>query len=99
MIIGIQDEILRLNAMGLLEVLLKDKTTKSNIIWATDAYSSLGSSYQRDKEIEVDMIVGENSGVIKNRARKALMPFLVSIFGKQEKPINRYLMEPYNITK
>ncbi|MCD7884999.1 MAG: Eco57I restriction-modification methylase domain-containing protein [Lachnospiraceae bacterium] len=72
MIIGIQDEILRLHSLGLLEILLKDKTSKSNILWATDAYQELGSDYQRDKEIRVDLITGKKSGVIKNRARKAL---------------------------
>lgn len=69
---GIQDEILRLHAMGLLKLLLRDKTTKQNIIWATDAYQGLGAEYKRDKEIKPELITGENSGVIKNRARKAL---------------------------
>lgn len=72
MIIGIQDEILRLHSLGLLELLLKDKTTKANILWATDAYQNMGPDYERDKEIQTRLITGEHSGVIKNRARKAL---------------------------
>lgn len=72
MIIGIQDEILRINSLGLLDRLLADKTTKANILWATDAYSGMGSDYQRDKEIKAPLITGEHSGIIKNRARKAL---------------------------
>ena len=72
MIIGIQDEILRINSLGLLDRLLADKTTKANILWATDAYSDMGSDYQRDKEIKTPLITGEHSGIIKNRARKAL---------------------------
>lgn len=72
MIIGIQDEILRINSLGLLDRLLADKTTKANILWATDAYSDIGSDYQRDKEIKAPLITGEHSGIIKNRARKAL---------------------------
>ena len=72
MIIGIQDEILRINSLGLLDRLLADKTTKTNILWATDAYSDMGSDYQRDKEIKAPLITGEHSGIIKNRARKAL---------------------------
>ena len=28
-----------------LDLLLKDKTTKGNIIWATDTYEELGSGY------------------------------------------------------
>ena len=72
MVIGIQDEILKINSQHLLDRLLMDKTTKSNIIWATDAYTELGTAYHRDKEITVDLITGQHSGVIKNRARKAL---------------------------
>ena len=72
MLVGIQEEILRLHSMGLLRPLLEDKTTKANILWATDAYQNLGPDYQRDKEIEATLITGEHSDVIKNRARKAL---------------------------
>ena len=72
MVIGIQDEILKINSQHLLDRLLMDKTTKSNIIWATDAYTELGTAYHRDKEITVDLITGQHSGVIKNRALKAL---------------------------
>lgn len=72
MIIGIQDEILRIHSLKLLDKLLKDKTTKTNILWATDAYSALGTDYQRDKEITSPLITGSRSGIIKNRARKAL---------------------------
>ena len=70
--VGIQIELLKLNSLGLLEPLLQDKTTKSNILWGTDAYADLGSAYQKDRPITVDLITGEHSGVIKNRARKAL---------------------------
>lgn len=72
MIIGIQDEILKVHSIGLLDKLLEDKTTKSNILWATDAYQSYGEDYCRDKEIKTYMITGNNSAVIKNRARKEL---------------------------
>ncbi len=72
MINEIQDEILRLQSLGLLENLLEDKTTKGNILWGTDAYTDLGPDYGRYNEIMVDLITGENSGVIKNRAMKEL---------------------------
>ncbi len=72
MLVGIQEEILRLHSMGLLRQLLEDKTTRTNILWATDAYQDLGPDYRRDKEIEATLITGEHSDVIKNRARKAL---------------------------
>ena len=40
MIINIQDDILKLHAMGLLDGMLLDKTTKQHIMWATGAYAS-----------------------------------------------------------
>lgn len=72
MLVGIQDEILRLHSMGWLEQLLADKTTKTNIIWGTDAYIDQGNEYQRDKEIRSALITGQNSDIIKTRARKAM---------------------------
>ncbi len=72
MLIGVQDEILRLEQLGLLAPLLKDQTTGHNIRWATDAYAELGRSYEKNAEITPDLITGEHSGVIRNRARKEL---------------------------
>lgn len=72
MLVGIQDEILRLHAKGLLAPLLVDKTTKRNIIWATDAYRALGFPYERTQEILPVLITGEHSDVIKTRARKEM---------------------------
>ena len=72
MLVGIQDEILRLHAMGWLAPLLADKTTKRNIIWATDAYRVLGAGYERTQEILPALITGAHSDVIKTRARKEM---------------------------
>ena len=72
MLVGIQDEILRLHAKGLLAPLLVDKATKRNIIWATDAYRALGFPYERTQEILPALITGEHSDVIKTRARKEM---------------------------
>lgn len=72
MIAGIQDEILRLHAMGLLEPLLMDKTTKGHILWATDGYAERGLEYRRNRQISAALITGEHANVIRTRARKAL---------------------------
>lgn len=72
MVINIQDDILKLHALGLLDGLLIDRTTKRNILWATDAHSDLGPRYERDREITADLITGENASVIKTRARKSM---------------------------
>lgn len=72
MLVGIQDELLRLHLAGWLKGLLVDKTSKANIIWATDAYQDRGPDYGRDRAIEARLITGDQSDVIKNRARKAM---------------------------
>ncbi len=63
-------EIERLNKMGLLKELLKDKTTGENIVWATDAYAHRGKGYERKAQVLPKQITGKNAGVIKNRAEK-----------------------------
>ena len=72
MIINIGDDILKLNSMGLINKLLADKTTKKNIMWATDAYRNLGERFERNQEIKSERITGSYSDVIKTRARKAM---------------------------
>ncbi len=69
-LINIQDDIIRLDSMGLLNKILVDKTTQKNIMWATDAYDSLGKDYERNEQIRVSLITGDNKGIIKTRARK-----------------------------
>ena len=72
MIINIGDELLRLRSLKLLKKLLVDKTTKKNIMWATDAYRVLGAGYERNREMDEDLITGMHADVIKTRARKAM---------------------------
>lgn len=69
-LINIQDDIIRLNSMGVLDKLLVDKTTGKNIMWATDAYADRGTRYERNEHIAVSLITGDNQGIIKTRARK-----------------------------
>lgn len=72
MIINIQDDILKLHAMGLLDRLLADKSTKKNIVWATDAFTAHGVRYERNEQILSELITGVNAYVIRTRARKEL---------------------------
>lgn len=72
MIVGIQNEILKIHSLGLLKRLLEDKTTRANIIWATDAYKDRGIKFERDQEIKIELVTGSNSDVIKNRAIKEM---------------------------
>lgn len=56
---------------SLLEILLKDKTTGKNIIWATDNYSKYGELYASEKEIKIELITSRHGGVIKPRVEKS----------------------------
>ena len=69
---SIQNEILRTHSLGFLKKLLEDKTTKTNIIWATDAYGERGRSYESNQEVQIELITGVHSDIIKNRAQKEL---------------------------
>ncbi len=61
----------RILSPDLLEILLKDHTTKSNIFWATDNYAGRGEGYQCSDPITIESITGENSSVIIPRALKS----------------------------
>lgn len=54
-----------------LQILLKDRTTKKNIIWATDNYSSLGSGYQYNDHITIEAITRARIDTIRPRAERS----------------------------
>ncbi|MDE7439393.1 MAG: restriction endonuclease subunit M [Clostridia bacterium] len=54
----------------LLDILLKDRTTGSNILWATDNYEHLGLLYNGNKPILPSLITGNNAEIIKPRVMK-----------------------------
>lgn len=54
----------------LLNILLKDRTTNNNLIWATDEYDFLGEKYSFNSQITFDLITGINGEVIKPRVEK-----------------------------
>lgn len=54
----------------LLEILLQDKITKKNIIWATDDYAELGEQYSFKKEILPELVTGEQDSLIQPRVEK-----------------------------
>lgn len=55
----------------LLEILLLDRTTKKNLIWATDNYASRGLGYQANDNIGVFSIIRKNGSIIKPRVEKS----------------------------
>lgn len=54
----------------LLDLLLQDKTTGKNIVWATDDYVANGSAYAPEKEILPARITGTNTKIIQPRIAK-----------------------------
>lgn len=54
-----------------LHILLQDKTTKKNIIWATNSYESYGSYYYGENQITEELISGLNQHIIQPRVYKS----------------------------
>lgn len=55
-----------------MKILLQDKTSKKNIIWATDTYSDYGSGYQDKDAIERMALYGLDSIELQSRTEKDL---------------------------
>ena len=65
-----ENKLLNINSK-ILSILLMDRTSKENIIWATDNYQSYGSQYHEDMQIKIELITGKNGNIIKPRVKKA----------------------------
>ena len=62
----------RLITKEILDILLKDRSTGENIIWATDDYISLGIGYMAENTIMLDWLTSFNrKRVIKPRVQKS----------------------------
>jgi len=57
---------------ALLDILLIDRTSKKNIIWATDSYENLGIDFAPKKRIMPDLVTGKHGLLIQPRAAKSL---------------------------
>lgn len=57
--------------IDLLSILLYDRSSKKNIIWATNNYASKGQGYQYDDEITFEKITGKMGQVIRPRVKKS----------------------------
>ncbi len=54
----------------LFDVLLKDRTTKKNICWATDHYMSHGTAYYPQEPITKNLVTGVNTKLVQPRIAK-----------------------------
>ena len=66
----LEDDIADINPV-ILRLLLKDKTTKKNILWCTKDYESYGDEYDEQAEIKVELITGAFFNIIQPRAAKS----------------------------
>lgn len=55
----------------LLAILLKDRSSGHNIIWATDNYASRGNGFQSLDYISIQSVTGYNGNVVKPRIEKS----------------------------
>lgn len=55
---------------SILSILLQDKTTHQNIIWATDDYAEINLSFSFFNEIKLESISGKNTNLIVPRVQK-----------------------------
>lgn len=55
-----------------LHILLQDKTTKKNIIWATSSYEQFGEQYADDRQITTEALTGLNPIMLQPRIMKAM---------------------------
>jgi hypothetical protein len=69
--IDIKEGVLRRKG-DLLDLLLLDRTTKKNIIWATESYENRGKEFRHKKHIHPDLVTGIYNKVIQPRAAKSL---------------------------
>lgn len=61
-----------LQVRSVLPILLQDRTTDQNIIWATDTYEACGDGYSAKEPITSALVTGENSSIIQPRIAKAV---------------------------
>lgn len=55
----------------IMDVLLKDRTTNKNIVWATDDYEDLGEFYKAECEITLNLITVDDCNIIQPRITKS----------------------------
>lgn len=60
------------NELEVMKTLLKDRTTRKNILWATESYAQLGDGYHANLPIKVQLITNGASQFIQPRVHKAL---------------------------
>lgn len=68
--VDISESELAKDSKSLLQILLKDRTTKRNIVWASPSYEGLGKPFCADQPIKMNLIVGPYDSIIQPRVEK-----------------------------
>lgn len=71
MAINISEEQLAMESADLLKILLKDRTTKKNIVWATHSYELLGKGFAPSDRITPSRVTGTYANLIQPRSEKS----------------------------
>lgn len=71
MAIDISEEQLAMESADLLKILLKDRTTKKNIVWATHSYELLGKGFAPSDRITPSRVTGAYANLIQPRSEKS----------------------------
>lgn len=71
MTIDISEDKLIKRSADLLKILLKDRTTKKNIVWATHSYELLGNEFSSREQITLSKLTGKYVNLIQPRAEKS----------------------------
>lgn len=71
MTIDISEESLAMESADLLKILLKDRTTKKNIVWATHSYELLGKGFAPSDRITPSRVTGTYGNLIQPRSEKS----------------------------
>ncbi len=68
----------------LLSILLKDRSSGKNIIWATDIYASRGQGYQSHEHISISAVTGRFGQIIRPRTNKSKKEQQIRVKDKAE---------------
>lgn len=71
MTINISEESLAKESADLLKILLKDRTTKKSIVWATHSYELLGKGFAPSDRINPSKVTGNFANLIQPRSEKS----------------------------
>ncbi|TVW89058.1 restriction endonuclease, partial [Streptococcus pneumoniae] len=71
MAISISEEQLAMDSADLLKILLKDRTTTKNIVWATDSYELLGKGFAPSDRITPSRVTGTYANLIQPQSEKS----------------------------